>query len=104
MILKRVRKEILETRRAELAHRMHETEGELLSHQSKDWEDLATEREGDEVLERMHLSDEKEIRAIDAALLRMRRGQYGICVKCGSEISAARLDLLPATPFCKACA
>jgi hypothetical protein len=28
----------------------------------------------------------------------------GICQKCGGDISAERLDLLPSTPFCKNCA
>ncbi|MBM3612798.1 MAG: TraR/DksA family transcriptional regulator, partial [Alphaproteobacteria bacterium] len=26
-------------------------------------------------------------------------GEYGFCARCGSAISAERLDLLPATPF-----
>ena len=42
--------------------------------------------------------------AIDAALDRYEAGTYGICAKCGDEIEEARLDVVPETPFCAACA
>ena len=48
--------------------------------------------------------DLAELRQIDAALDRMKADTYGTCVKCGGEISEERLTVLPATPFCKACA
>ena len=94
----------LEQRLADLDARLHEIEDELDSHQSKDWEELATEREGDEVLESLGVSGQAEIDQIKAALVRMDAGEYGVCVKCGNEIREARLDLLPFTPFCATCA
>ncbi|MDE3079488.1 MAG: TraR/DksA C4-type zinc finger protein, partial [Paracoccaceae bacterium] len=69
-----------------------------------DWEELATEREGDEVLETMGLSGQIEIRMIKAALARIDAEDYGHCVTCGEKIADARLDLLPYTPFCSKCA
>lgn len=99
-----LRRRQLEDRLATLDARLHEIEEELDSHQSKDWEELATERESDEVLERLGVSGQQEIVRIRAALRRMDSGEYGSCVKCGNEISEARLDLLPWTPFCKTCA
>ncbi len=98
------RKATLEARLAELDERLHEIRDELVSHNSADWEELATEREEDEVLEGQGLQGQAEMAAIRAALKRIEEGEYGFCVKCGSEISAERLDLLPHTPFCKACA
>lgn len=98
------RKTELEARLAQLRGRLAGIEAELDSHHTADWEDLATEREGDEVLEGMGLSGQQEIRRIAAALDRMAQGEYGICVKCGTEIGAARLDALPDTPFCRNCA
>jgi RNA polymerase-binding transcription factor DksA len=98
------RRSQLEDRLRVLDTRLHEIEDELDSHQSKDWEELATEREGDEVLERLGVSGQEEIARIRAALKRMDDGEYGICMKCGNEISEARLDLLPWTPFCRTCA
>ncbi len=98
------RRKQLTDRLADLDLRLHEIEDELDSHQSKDWEELATEREGDEVLERMGVSGQAEIRQIKAALKRMDDGEYGFCVKCGNQISEERLDVLPFTPFCRRCA
>ncbi len=98
------RRHQLTTRRAELLSRAEAIEAELVSHDTKDWDDLATEREADEVLEGMEMSAAQEIAQIDAALNRIDAGNYGVCVKCGEEIAEARLDLLPATPLCRACA
>jgi RNA polymerase-binding transcription factor DksA len=98
------RKAALEARLDLLRARVVEIERELDSHQSRDWEDLATEREGDEVLEGMGLSAQQEIRMIDAALRRIANGTYGECARCGAEITPERLDLIPYTPFCRDCA
>ncbi|MFY0634481.1 MAG: TraR/DksA C4-type zinc finger protein [Vannielia sp.] len=98
------RKAALETRLGELSARLHEIQGELVSHNSADWEELATERETDEVLEGRGVQGQAEIAAIRAALARIEAGDYGFCTQCGSEISQQRLDLLPQTPFCKSCA
>lgn len=101
----------IDKRRAQLLQRLSELDGrlrdieeELDTHQSKDWEELATEREDDEVLEGLGVAGQEEITRIRAALKRIREGEYGFCMKCGDKISEARLDVLPDTPFCKACA
>lgn len=99
-----IRRAQLEERLAFLEARVHEIDAELDSHQTKDWEDRATEREGDETLERLATTGQSEMAQIRAALARMDAGEYGICVACGNEISEERLDLLPATPFCRTCA
>ena len=98
------RKAQLEARLADLGARLEGIESELDSHSSRDWEELATERETDEVLEGMGHSGQQEIRAIAAALERIGSGEYGYCVKCGAEIGEARLDVVPYTPFCRNCA
>jgi len=98
------RRAALEIRLQELDARLHQIDEELDSHNSKDWEELATEREEDEVLEGMGLSAQSEIRMIKAALARMEAGEYGDCVDCGETISAERLNVLPYTPFCRVCA
>ena len=98
------RKAVLEARLRELDTRLHVIEDELDSHQSKDWGELAVEREEDEVLEGIGRSGLAEIEQIRAALARIADGSYGFCVTCGNEISAERLDVLPATPFCRNCA
>lgn len=98
------RKAQLEARLSDLTARLVAIEAELDSHEERDWEEAAVEREGDEVLEAAGLSGQQEIRMIEAALKRMDEGDYGTCAKCGAEISEARLDVLPFTPFCRKCA
>jgi len=98
------RRAALEARLQELDARMVQIDAELDSHSTKDWEELAVEREEDEVLEGMGLSAQAEIRMIKAALQRMDDGEYGYCVECGDKISEERLDILPYTPFCAKCA
>ncbi len=98
------RKQQLEARKAELEKRLFALDAELDSHQSKDWEELATEREGDEVLEQMGLAGQTELALIDSALARISSGEYGYCSNCGADIDQARLDVLPYTPLCKVCA
>ncbi len=94
----------LERRLAVLDTRLHTIEDELESHDNRDWEDRAVERESDEVLEGLGTSGQVEIRMIKAALQRMDDGEYGFCGTCGDRISEDRLDVLPATPFCQKCA
>lgn len=91
-------------RLSELDKRLHAIEAELDAPHSKDWEDAAVEHEGDEVLEGLGTSGQDEIRRIRAALDRLREGDYGFCVKCGDEIAAARLDVVPEAPLCSTCA
>ncbi len=99
----------LDTRRAELEARkalllarvdqisddLEESEGE------KDWAEQATWHETDEVLRGLGVSAQDEMRMIEAAERRMAEGEYGYCTVCGEKISEERLDLLPATPFCR---
>lgn len=40
---------------------------------------------------------------IDAALMRIERGSYGICVGCGLSIPEARLEARPQAARCIAC-
>lgn len=98
------RKAQLLKRLKELGARLEAIEEELDSHQNRDWEELATEREGDEVLEATGNAGLAEITQIRAALKRIEDGTYGECVRCGEPIAEARLDALPWTPLCRSCA
>lgn len=97
-------RDILLARREELLSQLDDIEENLDEPATQDWEDRASERQGDEVLEALGEHDLLELRQIDAALKRVEEGEYGYCVTCGNEISPERLEILPATPFCKTCA
>ena len=44
-----------------------------------------------------------EIREVDAALLRLARGEYGVCVDCADEIELERLRAHPTARRCNPC-
>ncbi len=94
----------LETRLRELKTRLVKIDAELDQPHSTMFAEAAIEREGDEVLEDLGAAGLQEIRMIEAALGRIERGEYGICVVCGDPISEERLDVLPQTPKCRNCA
>ncbi|WP_299844411.1 TraR/DksA family transcriptional regulator [uncultured Roseovarius sp.] len=97
-------KTVLQKRRNKLTADLTKVENSLDETPSKDWEDRSSERQGDEVLESLGMAELAELRRVDAALTRVADGTYGDCQQCGEQISAARLELLPDTPFCKSCA
>lgn len=41
---------------------------------------------------------------VERALNRLDAGTYGSCVQCGKAINEARLEAMPATPYCIDCA
>jgi RNA polymerase-binding transcription factor DksA len=101
MVPVETRKAQLEARLKDLNSRLHNIADELDEPASKDFEERATE--GEEVLEDLGAAGLQEIRMIEAALDRIERGTYGICVNCGDPISSERLDVLPHTPRCREC-
>ncbi len=96
--------EQLKKRMVELGGRLHRIENHLEQPPDPDWEENATESEMDEVLEGLGQAGMQEMDAIRAALARLKNGTYGVCVRCGDDISNERLDVLPHTSVCKNCA
>lgn len=48
--------------------------------------------------------DGSALEQIEAALVRIEDGLYGVCVECESKIPKTRLQVLPQTPHCVKCA
>lgn len=94
----------LKKRLAELDHRLVDIEHDLDEAKPADFEEAATDRLSDEMLEELGSVGLTEVRMIEAALKRLADGKYGKCVNCGEMISDARLDAVPHTPLCKDCA
>lgn len=66
---------------------------------------LATrlQRRARALLEEKPVADCDELREIEAALARVKSGDYGLCTDCGAPLSLARLGTLPQIERCILC-
>ncbi|HAP43090.1 MAG: conjugal transfer protein TraR [Spirochaetes bacterium GWD1_61_31] len=69
----------------------------------KDSIDVASDDVDRKMLEALGSQDVKRLRAIEAALLRIQQGRYGICLKCSCKIPPERLEALPYAVMCVNC-
>ena len=69
-----------------------------------DFAEQAVERQNDEVIEALEQAGERELAQINRALARIEGGEYGQCRECGEAIAEARLEALPFSDLCIACA
>ena len=102
----------LEHRQSVLLAKREELIGRLRARRSE----IVAERESDDeagialqavIRDFTYVSLENEIRTlaeVELSLRRMETGEYGLCGSCGEEIASARLDALPWTRVCVACA
>lgn len=96
--LERLRQEVIrEVRVAEEASRDFDS-GDV-----PDIGDMSTRTYDRDVLYNLSEVQRQKIRDIDAALEQMERGDYGICDRCGEEISPKRLEVRPFTRYCVDC-
>jgi RNA polymerase-binding transcription factor len=51
----------------------------------------------------MQVDLENTRQLVDDALARFDNGTYGLCLNCGQEIDAARLEAIPHAPLCLSC-
>lgn len=94
----------LEERLRQLGRRLSQIGGDLRKPGNPDFAEAATERENEEVLERLDEAEEKEVLEIRRALERLAAGAYGTCASCGGEIAEGRLEALPYATVCIGCA
>jgi len=97
----------LETLREELTHRIHSIDADVHHKKEpveKDFAEQVTQRENDDVLSAIDNEAQYTVQLIDAALARIKNGDYGICAKCGEEIPEKRLEALPYVTTCVKCA
>jgi len=94
-------KKVLTERRAYLMGKTEEIEDKFEQSGDEPFDGDSGEVRNLDVLDDLDDMAQSEIRAIDAALDRIKAGTYGVCVKSGDPIDAERLKTLPHTPFCK---
>ncbi|MCX6585362.1 MAG: TraR/DksA family transcriptional regulator [Acidobacteria bacterium] len=95
-------REILEAKQAELTYLLRNREGIEIekSPDALDEVQRASEREfAIRTLDR----ESALLRNVRAALQRLDRDQFGICMHCEEDISVKRLNAVPWTPYCIEC-
>ena len=65
--------------------------------------DMSTRTYDRDVLYNLSEVQRQKIRDIDAALEQLEHGDYGVCTRCGEDISLKRLDVRPFSRYCVDC-
>jgi DnaK suppressor protein len=76
---------------------------ELYDDGVKDSVDLSVQDLNKEIALRLGERSSQAVADIDQALLRMKEGSYGICVRCGKPIDERRLEAVPTARYDAAC-
>jgi DnaK suppressor protein len=96
----------LDERMSEIAHRREELQrnGEGLKEELADYDqhpaDAGTETFEAELDETTLIILDEEERRVAEARKAVEEGRYGVCIDCGKEIPAARLEAIPETVRC----
>lgn len=72
--------------------------------QEKDFEEMATQAENNEVLDYLGNAARMERERVKQAIARIDKGEYGICELCGEPIKKERLEAVPYSSMCVKCA
>lgn len=100
------RRRVLETERLEAMRSLDQLGDETREVDfdgPKDIADICTTNLSKEALYQQRDDRQLKIRMTEAALDRIRRGTFGVCVSCGDDINPRRLDALPWTQYCLRC-
>lgn len=92
--------EELDERLTKISDDVKHTDQEL----EKDFAELATQSENNEVLDALGNATRIEIAQVRQAIGRIDSGDYGLCENCGQVIKAERLNALPFSSLCVVCA
>ena len=88
------RDEVFET------HRLSDEARLILSEHDIEREETAQKEAIADVLAILDEKGQKDIQAINRALARMERGEYGSCEVCGEGLEVERLEAIPWTSVC----
>jgi DnaK suppressor protein len=65
--------------------------------------DVAIDSAQTEISSHLAETESRELAAVEAALERIREGNYGKCEGCGAKIPKARIEALPYATLCISC-
>lgn len=103
---RKIREELDERRRELLLryHRALDRADEEQNDHSPELIDTANDQWDLKILDHMSHGDALALGRIIAALRRLERGTYGVCIDCNRAIARARLSALPEADRCTDCA
>jgi DnaK suppressor protein len=103
--LQRLRKSMMEEYEnlVRTMNRNRAAEEEILVEKTEDEGDLALISHNKELLYNLHESDFRRLKAIENALKRMDREEYGVCTECSEDINEKRLLAVPWATMCIGC-
>ena len=84
-------------------NRSRQAEEEILLEKTEDEGDLALISHNKELLYNLAETDFRRLKAIEDALHRMDREEYGECAGCGDDINEKRLLAVPWATMCIGC-
>ena len=87
----------------QILNRNRAAEEEIRSEKSEDEGDLASMSHNKEILYNLHETDFRRLKAIEDALQRMDREEYGTCSSCDADINEKRLVAVPWATLCIMC-
>ncbi len=96
----------LESQREEafrLLHRVGDESRSIDSDVPQDSGDQSTNTISKEFLFQQGSQRRGMVRRVEAALIRIKEGTFGVCAECGDDISIRRLEALPWTDSCIQC-
>lgn len=99
-------KEKLETERASILEKLKGDEDRLKNENNGtngDESDQASDVNDHDKLEIFNAMDQRRLKAIEAALQRIKDGKYGFCLQCGRKIPEGRLRAIPSAVLCVEC-
>ena len=99
-------KQILHERKQHLQQQGNETvshEVTKVREHLVEYADIATQESDRAFQMRIRDRERKLIKKIDQALERLEDGTFGLCERCGEEISLERLTARPVTTYCINC-
>ncbi len=104
--IKKVKTDLL-GKRDEITARVERTHKHLFARDepvSANFSEQVKQRENDELIQALDQEGREELRMINKALARIESGDYPFCSRCGEEIAPQRLQAIPYTDKCIACA
>ncbi|NJC88044.1 MAG: TraR/DksA family transcriptional regulator [Desulfuromonas sp.] len=99
-------KELLLRMRAELFREVSESYAtcrELGQDGVPDIGDMSANAYNRDVLFNLSEAQRRQILDIDAALERIAKGEYGVCMNCGESIAPRRMEVRPFSRYCIDC-